>query len=91
MNQKKVHEVVRLSKFASIVCKYLGIETVVDIGAGEGYVSHFLAREEHLHVIATEGNAHFAETGNQRIQRVNKMLSQRDAKREDRYFHRMSE
>jgi len=81
MNQKKVHEVVRLSKFASIVCKYLGIETVVDIGAGEGYVSHFLAREEHLHVIATEGNAHFAETGNQRIQRVNKMLSQRDAKR----------
>jgi hypothetical protein len=75
-----------LSQFTNKINNVLNIKNVVDIGAGEvsffcklkmtlkGYISHFLVKDFKMNVVATEGNASYAENGEKRVQQVNDFI-----------------
>eukprot|EP01114_Cavostelium_apophysatum_P023889 TRINITY_DN9151_c0_g1_i1.p1 TRINITY_DN9151_c0_g1~~TRINITY_DN9151_c0_g1_i1.p1 ORF type:complete len:575 (-),score=129.37 TRINITY_DN9151_c0_g1_i1:21-1745(-) len=73
MKEKKRHEVIKMSRLTKEVCKSVGAKTVVDIGAGEGYISHYLAHKYGLDVIAIESNSAIVESGAKRMQTVNRL------------------
>lgn len=59
MGPKKQHEVVRLAPLIAETAHRCGATTVVDLGSGQGYLSHVLAFHFGLHVVgleALEGN-----------------------------------
>jgi len=56
MRDKKLHEVEILSKLIHDVNDTCQIDTLIDIGAGKGYVSQVLEYLYNYHVIAVEGN-----------------------------------
>ncbi|KAL6075892.1 hypothetical protein QOT17_003201 [Balamuthia mandrillaris] len=74
MRPKKVHEVICMSKVVHEVCRATGIDTVVDVGAGEGYISHVLSQHYGYRVIAIEGNDSYAEKGIQRVKKVSERM-----------------
>ena len=49
----------------------------MDIGAGEGYVSHYISQEYGYRVIAVESNCQIAESGEIRAERITKVLKKR--------------
>eukprot|EP01130_Rhizamoeba_saxonica_P012996 TRINITY_DN551_c0_g1_i2.p1 TRINITY_DN551_c0_g1~~TRINITY_DN551_c0_g1_i2.p1 ORF type:complete len:218 (+),score=49.45 TRINITY_DN551_c0_g1_i2:121-774(+) len=57
MKKKKIHEVERLAQVISSVNKVPEIQTVLDIGAGKGYISHILKYYSKMNVIGIEGQA----------------------------------
>jgi len=70
-----------MGNFISFVCNFMKVNVVVDIGAGEGYISHILFNQYHLNVVAIEGNNSFIQYGERRINMVNKLLENRDKKK----------
>jgi len=74
MSPKKIHEVERMSKLVVEVCKAVGADTVVDIGAGEGYVSHVLSQHYGYRVIAVEGNEEYSQKGAKRVSSVSTQI-----------------
>jgi len=58
MTPKKVHEVSRLSAFIAHIASETKVTDVVDLGAGLGYLSHFLACRCSLSVLAVESKVH---------------------------------
>lgn len=58
MTPKKVHEVRRLSAFIARAASQTKVTEVVDLGAGLGYLSHFLACRCNLSVLAVESKEH---------------------------------
>lgn len=58
MSPKKVHEVRRLSAFIARAASEINVSEVVDLGAGLGYLSHFLASQCSLKVLAVESKEH---------------------------------
>lgn len=57
MKDKKVHEVERLSFLVNKLNKENDVQTVIDIGAGKGYISQVLALQFGLNVINLEGQS----------------------------------
>jgi len=70
VNPKKVHEVLNFSKFIGDSCLNNGIQHVVDIGAGLGYVDKELADRYHLHVLGLEQDPYRVATANQRAAKL---------------------
>lgn len=57
MSEKKSHEVMVMSKVCDALCKQFGIETVVDLGSGKGYLGVHLADNHGLQVIGIDASA----------------------------------
>ncbi|XP_044739052.1 uncharacterized protein LOC123300532 [Chrysoperla carnea] len=57
LNPKKQHEIVLLSKFIHEKCLKFGITTIIDVGAGLGYISHLLHENYGYKVLAIESES----------------------------------
>lgn len=80
MSPKKVHEVLTMAQLVGAVCKEEKINEVVDIGAGEGYISHMLAKIFNLKVTAVEANEKIIASGKNRIQTADYWMQHRKEK-----------
>jgi hypothetical protein len=68
MNPKKIYEVGRLAAF---ITKHAGaVKNLVDIGAGQGYLSHYLTTAADFNVLAVEGREHNTQQADRRGQRI---------------------
>lgn len=74
MSPKKIHETSRLAPFISEQLSSQGINKVIDLGAGQGYLSFLLASRFSLQVTAIEGRKHNSEMSQKRADRISKAL-----------------
>eukprot|EP01117_Protostelium_nocturnum_P013489 TRINITY_DN5038_c0_g1_i1.p1 TRINITY_DN5038_c0_g1~~TRINITY_DN5038_c0_g1_i1.p1 ORF type:complete len:481 (+),score=176.75 TRINITY_DN5038_c0_g1_i1:51-1493(+) len=74
MNVKKQHEVLRMGTLVNGLKEKMGCEWMVDIGAGEGYISHFLCKEYSLNIVAIESNAFIASKGEKRVKMIDGLI-----------------
>ncbi|KAK4341984.1 hypothetical protein RND71_037800 [Anisodus tanguticus] len=72
MNHKKKHEVEAFSSLVSLVAKQVGARTVVDVGAGQGYLAQVLAFDYQLSVIAIDACSHHGKITDARAERIRK-------------------
>eukprot|EP00898_Chlorokybus_atmophyticus_P006738 jgi/Chlat1/7065/Chrsp56S06714 len=72
MSPKKQHEVSMMAVLAANVARKAHTTTVVDIGAGQGYLSQVLAFEHNLRVTAIDSNDHHASSASVRHAAMNK-------------------
>ncbi|CAO2836379.1 unnamed protein product [Amaranthus hypochondriacus] len=72
MNPKKKHEVEVLSSLVNAVSRNIGAHTVIDVGAGQGYLSLMLAFEYQLPVVAIDATSHHGDVTNIRAERIKK-------------------
>ncbi|KAL9685549.1 hypothetical protein QQ045_023000 [Rhodiola kirilowii] len=72
MNMKKKHEVEVLSAIVSSVAKSVKAQTVVDVGAGQGYLSQVMAFEYQLSVISIDASSHHGKVADARAERIRK-------------------
>ncbi|KMS96280.1 hypothetical protein BVRB_000460 isoform A [Beta vulgaris subsp. vulgaris] len=72
MNPKKKHEVEVLSSLVSYVTRNIGSHTVIDVGAGQGYLSQVLAFQYQLPVVAIDASSHHGVVTNTRAERIKK-------------------
>ncbi|XP_027774454.1 protein RRNAD1 isoform X4 [Solanum pennellii] len=72
MNHKKKHEVEVLSALVSLVAKQVGARTIVDVGAGQGYLAQVLAFDYQLSVIAIDACSHHGKITDARAERIRK-------------------
>ena len=77
MKAKKRHEVERLGALVASLCARLGCKTVVDFGAGQGYLGQLLHFGYGLRVIAIDSSAHQTHGADRRAARVKKALTKR--------------
>jgi hypothetical protein len=77
MKLKKRHEVERLAALVASLCERLGCKTVVDFGAGQGYLGQVLHFGYGLRVVAIDSSSHQTHGADRRLQRVQKALSRR--------------
>ena len=77
MSPKKIHETSRLALFINTKAKEYNIEKIIDLGAGQGYLSHLLVTSFGLNVTAIEGKDHNINQSIKRATQINKVL-QRD-------------
>ncbi|CAA6668561.1 unnamed protein product [Spirodela intermedia] len=80
MNQKKKHEVEILSAVVSVVASFVGAATVIDVGAGQGYLSQVLSFLYHLSVIALDASPHHASVTSLRAERIKKHFTVKSRK-----------
>ncbi|RUP43241.1 methyltransferase domain-containing protein [Jimgerdemannia flammicorona] len=81
MTEKKLHEVEILSGLIAQVSKETGVSSVIDLGAGQGYLSRALAFQHDLHVLAID-SCSIQTCGAQRYQEMaEKTLSKSSQKR----------
>ncbi|KAK8814454.1 hypothetical protein WA538_000273 [Blastocystis sp. DL] len=64
MKEKKAHEVLQICPFLHSIWESHHVNTIVDIGAGQGYISEFLAREYQYSVIGVETQSQLVEKVN---------------------------
>ncbi|XP_074304493.1 uncharacterized protein LOC141639219 isoform X2 [Silene latifolia] len=72
MNPKKKHEIEILSSLVSCTSRHVGAHTVVDVGAGQGYLTQVLAFQYQLPVVAIDASSHHGEVTNIRTERIKK-------------------
>ncbi|XP_021718819.1 methyltransferase-like protein 25 isoform X2 [Chenopodium quinoa] len=72
MNPKKKHEVEVLSSLVSCITRNMGAHTVIDVGAGQGYLSLVLAFQHQLPVVAIDASSHHGAITNIRAERIKK-------------------
>lgn len=72
MSPKKIHEVSRMASFIITKCEELNIHKVIDIGAGQGYLSHLLVTAGNLNVVAVECKDLNIHEANKRGQKISK-------------------
>lgn len=72
MNPKKKHEVEILSSLVNCITKSVGAHTVIDVGAGQGYLSQVLAFEYQLSVVAIDASSHHGVVTSKRAERIKK-------------------
>jgi len=58
MNPKKCHEAPRLVSYVKMKAGEFGIGKSIDVGSGQGYLSHLLVTKGGMKVVAIEGNEH---------------------------------
>lgn len=76
MNPKKIHEVARLAKQVKLLADKLAVNSIVDVGAGQGYLSHLLVTQCNLSVTAIEAREHNAHIAKKRADRIDHLLKQ---------------
>lgn len=74
MSPKKIHETSRLGAFIIEKASELSISHIIDLGAGQGYLSHFLSSTANLKVTAIEGKDHNSSQSQKRAEKINKAL-----------------
>ncbi|KAG7591912.1 S-adenosyl-L-methionine-dependent methyltransferase [Arabidopsis thaliana x Arabidopsis arenosa] len=72
MNLKKKHEVEVLSSVVSSVVKSVGAPTVVDVGAGQGYLAQVLSFQYKHSVVAIDSSSHHGKVTDARAARIRK-------------------
>ncbi|KAI3688441.1 hypothetical protein L2E82_46021 [Cichorium intybus] len=72
MNPKKRHEIEALAAVVSSVAQDVKTNTVIDVGAGQGYLSQVLSFEYQLSVIAIDASSHHGRITQARAQRIKK-------------------
>ncbi|KAG5546815.1 hypothetical protein RHGRI_018848 [Rhododendron griersonianum] len=72
MNQKKKHEIEALAAIISSIARSVGAGTVVDVGAGQGYLAQVLSFECQLSVIAIDACSHHGRITDARAERIKK-------------------
>ncbi|EXB27052.1 hypothetical protein L484_007397 [Morus notabilis] len=72
MNPKKKHEVEILSALLSCVAHSVGAHTIIDVGAGQGYLSQVLSFQYNHSVLAIDASSHHGSVTNARAQRIYK-------------------
>ncbi|KAI8553128.1 hypothetical protein RHMOL_Rhmol06G0320300 [Rhododendron molle] len=72
MNQKKKHEIEALAAIISSIVRSVGAGTVVDVGAGQGYLAQVLSFEYQLSVIAIDACSHHGRITDARAERIKK-------------------
>ncbi|WCJ32402.1 S-adenosyl-L-methionine-dependent methyltransferases superfamily protein [Euphorbia peplus] len=72
MNMKKKHEVEVLSAVVSSVANSVRAQTVVDVGAGQGYLAQVLSFQYHHSVVAIDSSSHHGTVTKARAERIKK-------------------
>ncbi|KAI3686114.1 hypothetical protein L1987_79786 [Smallanthus sonchifolius] len=72
MNQKKRHEIEVLAAVVSSVARDVETNTIIDVGAGQGYLSQVLSFEYQLSVIAIDASSHHGRVTDERAERIKK-------------------
>ncbi|KAJ4726569.1 methyltransferase-like protein 25 isoform X2 [Melia azedarach] len=72
MNLKKKHEVEILSAVVSSVAKTVKAYTIVDVGAGQGYLAQVLSFQYQHSVVAIDACSHHGKITNARAERIKK-------------------
>ncbi|KFK43870.1 uncharacterized protein AALP_AA1G184800 [Arabis alpina] len=72
MNLKKKHEVELLSSVVSSVVHTVGNPTVVDVGAGQGYLAQVLSFQYKHSVVAIDSSSHHGKVTDARAARIRK-------------------
>ncbi|XP_077195062.1 putative methyltransferase-like protein 25 isoform X3 [Paroedura picta] len=72
MNNKKSHEVQLMSTLVDGIAKYNGLNQVIDLGSGKGYLSSFLSMQYNLKVYGIDSsntNTHGANERNRKLKK----------------------
>nr|XP_020633467.1 methyltransferase-like protein 25 isoform X1 [Pogona vitticeps] len=72
MNNKKSHEVQLMSELVDGITKYCGLNQVIDLGSGKGYLSSFLSLQYNLKVYGIDSsntNTHGANERNRKLKK----------------------
>ncbi|XP_060101125.1 probable methyltransferase-like protein 25 [Heteronotia binoei] len=72
MNNKKSHEVLLMSTLVDAIAKYNGLNQVIDLGSGKGYLSSFLSMQYNLKVYGIDSsntNTHGANERNKKLKK----------------------
>ncbi|KAF2286211.1 hypothetical protein GH714_011754 [Hevea brasiliensis] len=72
MNVKKKHEVEVLSAVVSFIANGVRVQTIVDVGAGQGYLAQVLSFQYHHSVVAIDASSHHGEVTETRAERIKK-------------------
>ncbi|KAL2483875.1 S-adenosyl-L-methionine-dependent methyltransferase superfamily protein [Forsythia ovata] len=72
MNHKKKHEIEALSAVIGSIASRVGVDTIVDVGSGQGYLSQVLSFEYQLSVIAIDASSHHGRITDARAERIKK-------------------
>ncbi|XP_042485308.1 protein RRNAD1 [Macadamia integrifolia] len=72
MNLKKKHEVEILAAIVNSTARKVGGETIIDVGAGQGYLAQVLSFQYHLSVVAIDASSHHGEVTSARAERIKK-------------------
>ncbi|XP_059662294.1 uncharacterized protein LOC132308276 isoform X2 [Cornus florida] len=72
MNWKKKHEVEALAAVIDSIARSVGAHTIVDVGAGQGYLAQVLSFEYQLPVIAIDASSHHGRITSTRAERIRK-------------------
>jgi hypothetical protein len=74
MNPKKLHEAPRLVSYIKSKSESLQVKKSIDIGSGQGYLSHLLVTQGSLKVVAIEGNEHNTHESQKRSELIQEKL-----------------
>ncbi|XP_028760799.1 protein RRNAD1 isoform X2 [Neltuma alba] len=72
MNLKKKHEVEILSAVVSSIANSVRAHTIIDVGAGQGYLAQVLSFQYHHSVVAIDACSHHGSVTNERAERIKK-------------------
>ncbi|KAK4767871.1 hypothetical protein SAY87_003012 [Trapa incisa] len=72
MNLKKQHEVEILSAIVSFITKSVGAQVIIDVGAGQGYLSQVLSFQYHHSVVSVDASSHHGRITDARSERIRK-------------------
>ncbi|OVA07354.1 Methyltransferase domain [Macleaya cordata] len=72
MNLKKKHEVEILAAVITSIAKNAGAQTIIDVGAGQGYLAQVLSFQYQLSVVAIDASSHHGTVTSARAKRIMK-------------------
>eukprot|EP01125_Pyxidicula_operculata_P017294 TRINITY_DN6056_c0_g1_i1.p1 TRINITY_DN6056_c0_g1~~TRINITY_DN6056_c0_g1_i1.p1 ORF type:complete len:461 (+),score=63.62 TRINITY_DN6056_c0_g1_i1:347-1729(+) len=91
MAGKKVHEVENLAHLIGETNQSLNCPTIIDVGAGKGYLSHVLTHYYKLQVINLEGQESHNQEANKRTNQVSKKLKQKQEREKKKRLRELSQ
>ncbi|XP_074362593.1 uncharacterized protein LOC141702892 isoform X1 [Apium graveolens] len=77
MNRKKLHEVEVLGAIVSSIAKTVRVNSVLDVGAGQGHLAQVLSFQYQLSVIAIDACSHHGSITSARAERIKKHYAAR--------------
>ncbi|KAL6998987.1 hypothetical protein U1Q18_000154 [Sarracenia purpurea var. burkii] len=88
MNRKKKHEIEALAAIVSSIARSVGACTIVDVGAGQGYLAQVLSFQYQLSVIAIDACSHHGRITDARAERIRRHYAakMRKSRSEDQNF-----
>ncbi|XP_060886334.1 methyltransferase-like protein 25 isoform X2 [Labrus mixtus] len=76
MNSKKSHEVQSMSEVVACLAQHCGVQQVIDVGSGKGYLSSFLSLQYGLRVYGIDSsstNTHGAQERNRKLKKFSRV------------------